>query len=137
MKEGTELPNQERNRTLGDPHPLKKAYKYLGILKADTIKEAKMNEKTKKKYISGERGNYSKPNYINHRMKINETKKIDEYLNFARELKKKEKKKENPRLSYLMLTGWPFIVSFERSLKIWKNGWRYWRSEEELRPSKL
>ena len=46
-------------RTLGE----KKTYKYLGILEAHTIKHAEMKEKIKKN-TSGERENYSKPNYI-------------------------------------------------------------------------
>ena len=58
MSEGMELPNQENIRTLGE----KETYKYLRILEAD-IKQAEMNEK-KLKSISGERENYSKPNYI-------------------------------------------------------------------------
>ena len=41
MMEGTELPNQEKFRTLRE----KKTYKYLGILEADTIKEVEMKEK--------------------------------------------------------------------------------------------
>ena len=39
------LSNQEGIRTLGE----KENYKYLGILKADTIKLAKMEEKKKKR----------------------------------------------------------------------------------------
>ena len=38
-------------------------YKYLGILEADTIKQAEMKEKEKKN-TSGEQESYSKPNYI-------------------------------------------------------------------------
>ena len=41
MTEGIELPNQEKIRTLRE----NKTYKYLGILEADTIKQAKMKEK--------------------------------------------------------------------------------------------
>ena len=41
ITEGIQLPNQERIRTLIE----KKSYKYLGILNADTIKQAKMKEK--------------------------------------------------------------------------------------------
>ena len=41
------LPNQERIRILGQ----KENYKYLGILKADTIKEAEMKEKFRKRYL--------------------------------------------------------------------------------------
>ena len=56
--EGIELPNQgisERSE--------KRKNKYLGILEADTIKQAEMKEKIKKN-TSGERENYSKPNSI-------------------------------------------------------------------------
>ena len=42
---GIELLNQERIRTLGE----KKNYKYLGILEANTIKQAEMKEKNNKK----------------------------------------------------------------------------------------
>ena len=38
MTEGIELSNQERIRTLGEME----TYKYLGISKADTIKQVKM-----------------------------------------------------------------------------------------------
>ena len=48
-----ELPNQEKIRTLRE--------KYMEILEAVTIKQAEMKEK--KTNTSGERGNYSKPNY--------------------------------------------------------------------------
>ena len=41
MPEGVELPNQVVIRTVGE----KKTYKYLGILKADTIKQVEMEEK--------------------------------------------------------------------------------------------
>ena len=49
MTEGTELSNQDKTRTLGE----KETYKYLGILKADTIKHAEMNKikKKKKEYL--------------------------------------------------------------------------------------
>ena len=40
MTEGRELPNQEKNGTLGQ----KKTYKCLGILRADTIKYSGMKE---------------------------------------------------------------------------------------------
>ena len=40
MTEGAELPNQVIIRKLGE----KEAYKYLGILKADTIKQVEMKE---------------------------------------------------------------------------------------------
>ena len=49
MTEGIELPNQENIWTLGE----KETYKYLGILEADTIKQAEMKEEKKfKKSIS-------------------------------------------------------------------------------------
>ena len=41
MTEGTEIPNQEIIRTLGE----KETYKYSEILETDTIKQVKMNEK--------------------------------------------------------------------------------------------
>ena len=40
MTERIELPNQEKIRTLGE----KETYKYLGIVKTDTIKQQKMKE---------------------------------------------------------------------------------------------
>ena len=43
---------KKQNRTLRE----KETYKYLGILEADTIKQAEMKEKTKK-YTSKEREN--------------------------------------------------------------------------------
>ena len=46
ITEGTELPNQERIKTLGE----KENHKYFGILEADTIKQAEMKEKTTKDY---------------------------------------------------------------------------------------
>ena len=52
--DGMELPNQDKIRTLGE----KETYKYLGILKADTIKEAEMKEKRKKELESYSRQNY-------------------------------------------------------------------------------
>ena len=60
MTEGIQLPNLEKIRTLGE----KKNYKYLGIWKADTIKQVEMEEKILKKSIAGEGETYSKPNYI-------------------------------------------------------------------------
>ena len=56
ITEGIELPNQERNRTLEE----KENYKYLEILEADTIKQAKMKEKIRKEYLS-EREIFLKP----------------------------------------------------------------------------
>ena len=44
MTEGIELPNQDKIRTLGE----KETYKYMGILEADTIEQAKMKEKLKR-----------------------------------------------------------------------------------------
>ena len=50
---------------LGEKETLKyKCYKYLGKMEADTIKQAEMKEKKLKNNTSGERENYSKPNYI-------------------------------------------------------------------------
>ena len=54
MTEGVELPNQVVIRTLGE----KEAYKYLGILEANTIKQVKMKEKR----IYQEPQNYSRQN---------------------------------------------------------------------------
>ena len=56
VTEGIEFPNQERIRTLGE----KETYKYLGILKGDTINQVEMKENNLKS-ISDERENYSKP----------------------------------------------------------------------------
>ena len=47
LTDGIEQPNQEKIRTLGE----KETYKYLGILEADTIKQAEMKEKIKKEYL--------------------------------------------------------------------------------------
>ena len=44
---GTELPNQDKIRTLGE----KETYKYLGILEADTIKQVQMKDKVQKEYL--------------------------------------------------------------------------------------
>ena len=44
---GIELPNQDTIRTLGEND----AYKYLGILEADTIKQVKMKDKIQKEYL--------------------------------------------------------------------------------------
>ena len=41
------IENQEKIRMLGE----KETYKYLGILEADTIKQAEKNEKLKKEYL--------------------------------------------------------------------------------------
>ena len=44
MTEGSELPNRVIIRTLGE----KETIKFLGILKADTIKQVEMKEKLRK-----------------------------------------------------------------------------------------
>ena len=46
-KEGIELKNQERIRTLGE----KENYKSLGVLEADTFKIATIKEKITKEYL--------------------------------------------------------------------------------------
>ena len=58
MREGIELPDQERVRTLRE----KENYKNLGKLEADNMKLVKMKEKKKKKKKNGvdERENFSK-----------------------------------------------------------------------------
>ena len=43
--DGTELPNQDKIRTLGEND----AYKYLGILEADTTRQVQMKDKIKKR----------------------------------------------------------------------------------------
>ena len=55
MTEGIEGPNQEKLWTLGE----KETYKYLGILRADTIKQAEVKLKKITRSISGGRENYS------------------------------------------------------------------------------
>ena len=45
--DGMKLPNQDKIRTLGE----KETYKYLGILEADTIKQAETKEKNKNDYF--------------------------------------------------------------------------------------
>ena len=45
--DGIELPNQDKIRTLGEND----AYKYLGILEADTIKQVQMKDKIQKEYL--------------------------------------------------------------------------------------
>ena len=59
IMEVTELPNMKRIRTHGE----KENYKYLGILEADTIKQAEMKEKFKNS-TSDERGNFWKPGSV-------------------------------------------------------------------------
>ena len=45
LTDGMELPNQDKIRTFGE----KETYKYLGILKADTIKQVEMKKQNLKK----------------------------------------------------------------------------------------
>ena len=47
LTDGMELPNQDKLRTLAE----NKTYKYLGILKADTIKQVEMKNKIQKEYL--------------------------------------------------------------------------------------
>ena len=47
MTDEMELPNQDKIRTLGE----NETYKYLGILKADTIQQVEMKDKVQKEYI--------------------------------------------------------------------------------------
>ena len=47
LSEETEVPNQQKIRTLGE----KEIYNYLGIMEADTIKQAEIKKKLKKRYI--------------------------------------------------------------------------------------
>ena len=54
-----ELANQEKFRTLGE----KETYKYLGILEADTIKQAEMKEKIKKKYLRRTRKQFERKTF--------------------------------------------------------------------------
>ena len=49
LTDGMELPNQDKIRTLGE----KETYKYLSILKADTIKQVEIKEKNQKEYLRG------------------------------------------------------------------------------------
>ena len=46
MTDGMELPNHDKIRTLGE----NETYEYLGILEADTIKQAEMKDKIRKEY---------------------------------------------------------------------------------------
>ena len=59
IRDGMELLNQDKIRTLGE----KKTYKYLGILDGDTIKQEEMKEKLRKN-DSEEPESYSKQNCI-------------------------------------------------------------------------
>ena len=47
LTDGMELPNQHKIRTLAE----NESYKYLGILEADTIKQAEMKDKIQKEYL--------------------------------------------------------------------------------------
>ena len=47
LTDGMELPNKDKIKTL----PENETYKYFGILKADTIKQAEMKEKIQKEYL--------------------------------------------------------------------------------------
>ena len=53
MTEGIELPNQEKIRMLRENG----AYKYMGILEADTIKQVGRKEKSQKEYLRRDRKN--------------------------------------------------------------------------------
>ncbi len=59
MTDGTELPNQDKIRTLWE----NETYKYLDILEADTIKQVEMKNKIEKS-ISGELQKFSRQNYF-------------------------------------------------------------------------
>ena len=47
LTDGMELPNKDKIKTLAE----NETYKYLGILEADTIKQAEMKEKYQKEYL--------------------------------------------------------------------------------------
>ena len=47
LTDGMELPNKDKIKTLTE----NETYKYLGILEADTIKQAEMKEKIQKEYL--------------------------------------------------------------------------------------
>ena len=47
LTDGMELPNQDKIRTLAE----NETYKYLGILEADTIKQAKMKDNILEEYL--------------------------------------------------------------------------------------
>ena len=55
LTDGIELPNKDKIRTLAE----NETYKYLGIMKADTIKQVEMKNKIQNN-ISGELENYSR-----------------------------------------------------------------------------
>ena len=47
LTDGMELPNQDKIKTLAKDE----TYKYLGIFKADTIKQVEMKDKIQKEYL--------------------------------------------------------------------------------------
>ena len=47
LTDGMELPNKDKIKSLAE----NETYKYLGILEADTIKQAEMKEKIQKEYL--------------------------------------------------------------------------------------
>ena len=47
LTDGIELPNEDKIKSLAE----NETYKYLGILEADTIKQAEMKEKIQKEYL--------------------------------------------------------------------------------------
>ena len=51
LTDGTELPNQDKIRTLAE----NETYKYLGTLEADTIKQVEMKKKIQKEYLRSTR----------------------------------------------------------------------------------
>ena len=60
ITEEMELQNQDKIRTLG----ANAAYKYLGILEAETINQMEMKDKIQKKNFAGEQENYSRQNSL-------------------------------------------------------------------------
>ena len=65
-----------------------------------------------------------------HRVKINQSKKRDKFLDLARELKKLR----NMSVSVILIVK---SVLGMRYPKIWKGDRNNWKLEEELRPSRL
>ena len=47
VTDGMDVPNKDKLKTLAE----NETYKYLGILEADTIKQAEMKEKIQKEYL--------------------------------------------------------------------------------------
>ena len=47
LTDGMELPNKDMMKTLAE----NESYRYLGVLEADTIKQAEMKEKIQKEYL--------------------------------------------------------------------------------------